>query len=108
MRDGDTNLERRRHARRSVIWYGELAAGDYLFDCGLLNISLSGARIRLDLPLKRGAVVLLALEKLGEVPAKVSWHREGRIGLKFQIRPQEVRRRLGKTAMERLGLDHKA
>jgi len=105
MRDGETASERRGYARRHVIWHCELAVGEYVFDCGLLNISLSGGRIRLELPLKRGAEVLLTLKKLGPVPARVTWHREDQIGLKFGISPEEVRRRLGNSAVKSLGLD---
>ena len=105
MRDGEVNSERRSHARRSVIWHGELAVGEYVFDCGLINISLSGARIHLDLPLKRGTQVLLTLDKLGEILARITWHREDQIGLKFGLPPEEIRRRLGENAVSRLGLD---
>jgi len=108
MKDGIVTRERRKHCRRSVIWSAQLAVGEYTFDCGLLNISLSGARLRLDLPLKRGAHGLLTIAGVWRVPAKVAWCSDSQVGLRFRLPPDEVRLRLGEGAVERLGLDQAA
>lgn len=73
----------RRHSRRKVLWSGSLECGEYTFDCRVFDISLRGAQIRLDLPLAPGAEVNLAIKRLGSVPCRVTWQRDGRIGLLF-------------------------
>lgn len=97
--------ERRRAPRRPVIWYGKLLVGDHRFDCRILDISLTGARLQLELPLKRGAEVRLSIPRCEDLPAAVSFHREDRLGLSFTIPPDEIASRIGDSAARTLGLD---
>jgi len=96
--------ERRKHARRPVLWRARLEAGDYTFDCGVLNMSLSGARLRLVLPLKRGAHVTVVIADFWRIPARVVWHKDERIGIQFEIPPEQIRTRLGEETVQRLQL----
>ncbi|GEQ97011.1 hypothetical protein JCM17844_06480 [Iodidimonas gelatinilytica] len=105
MNNGDTGKERRNHPRRSVIWMGTLKVGEFSFSCRVLDLSLAGARIRLALPLKRGAPVTLTISRCGDLPAEICWHKDDRLGLNFILPPQEVRQLLGDHAVATLGLD---
>lgn len=106
MADQISAKERRRHPRRSVIWMGSLKVGEWSFPCRVLELSLCGARIRLSLPLKRGAEVVLSVPRCGDLPAEVSWHKEDKMGLTFSLSADQVRMRLGPSAVATLGLDH--
>lgn len=107
MYDDTATQDRRNHSRRSVIWSARIVVGDYEFDCGLVNISLSGARLRLGLPLKRGAEVTLVIASIWRIPARVAWSADSHVGIRFRATPEEVRLRLGEEAAERLGLDRR-
>ena len=54
-------------------------------------MSLGGARIKIDIPIKDGADVTLAIAGRGELPAKVCWSEGDVAGLEFQMSPDEVR-----------------
>lgn len=54
-------------------------------------MSLGGARIRLDLPIKKGADVTLSIAGRGEIGATVRWCRNDTTGLSFNIPAEEVR-----------------
>lgn len=97
------DADRRRHPRRSVLWPAVLETGRHRFDCHILNLSLSGARIRLDLPLRDGAAVTLHVLGRGEIPALVVWCGEDSLGLDFGLPPAQVRAMFRDT-LETLGL----
>lgn len=93
----------RRLLRRKVLWNGELTCGGFDFDCKVFDISLRGAQIKLALPLAPGAELTLALEKVGKVPCRVAWQRDGRLGLLFLCDGNFIRRALGAKVID-LGL----
>ncbi len=97
--------ERRTARRRPVIWRGTLAVGGFRFECRIIDISLTGARLRLDLPLKRGAEAMLTTPHGESLPAVVSYHKQGLLAVSFTLTPEEVCARLGEHAAHTLGLD---
>jgi len=99
-----SDAERRQHPRRPVLWRARLEAGAYSFDCGVFNMSLSGARLRLALPLKRGAEVTVLISQFWLIPARVVWHKDDQVGIKFEISPEQIRTLLGEERVERLQL----
>lgn len=105
MKNQSDGSERRRHPRRAVIWMGSLRVGEWTFACRVLDLSLTGARIRLALPLKRGAEVTLSVPRCGDIPAEVAWHKDDKLGINFSISAGAVRDRLGEAAAHSLGLD---
>lgn len=107
MNDAVIVKDRRRHPRRSVIWLGTLKVGEFDFPCRVLDLSLTGARIRLSLPLKKGASVILSISRCGDLPAHIAWHKEDKIGLDFTLPPEEISVLLGESAVKTLGLDQK-
>lgn len=85
------SADARAYRRRSVLWPAKLIVGQHDFNCQIWNMSLGGARIKIDLPLKDNATVVLAVAGRGNIPAKVSWCDDGKVGLAFAMPPEEVR-----------------
>ena len=99
--------ERRSFPRRAVLWTGTLQAGDFSFDCQIWNVSLGGARLRVNLPLEAGARIVLSLPQAGRFPGVVAWTGDGELGLKFGVEPTAIREHFGDRVVT-LGLDPEA
>lgn len=67
-------------------------------------MSLGGARVRLDMPIKEGSGVTLAIAGRGDIPATVRWFDDNAAGLEFTIPSEEVRI-LFMDRLQVLGLD---
>jgi len=98
------SADARGHRRRSVLWPAKLEVGQHIFECQIWNMSLGGARVRLDLPIKEGANVTLTIAGRGEIPATVRWFRNNTAGLSFAISSDEVRL-LFLDSLQSLGLE---
>lgn len=85
------SADARAHRRRSVLWPACLKVGQHDFSCQIWNMSLGGARIKIDIPIKDGADVVLTIAGRGDLPAKVCWSETGVAGLEFQMSTDEVR-----------------
>lgn len=98
------SADARGHRRRSVLWPAKLEVGRHNFECQIWNMSLGGARVRLDLPIKEGADVTLTIAGRGQIPATVRWFRNNTAGLSFAISSDEVRL-LFLDSLQSLGLE---
>ena len=98
------SADARAHRRRSVLWPACLKVGQHDFTCQVWNMSLGGARIKIDIPIKDGTSVVLSIAGRGDLPAKVCWSETGVAGLEFQIPTEEVRV-LFMDRLQSLGLD---
>jgi hypothetical protein len=87
--------------RRTVLFKGSLKVNSHQFTCNVLDLSLSGARIKLDLPLASDTEVELTIQDYKPLKAAVAWAAEGFMGLMFKAAPETVRESLG-TVGERL------
>ena len=98
--------ERRRHRRARVLWGGVLIAQDFAGEvaCTVSDISAGGAKLLVPAwpegtdadvldNLDVGHRVLLSLRASGEVPGEVVWQKPGRLGVRFELDPDEVRSR---------------
>lgn len=85
------SADARAYRRRSVLWPAKVLVGRHEFSCQIWNMSLAGARVRLDMPIKEGTAVQLVMAGRGEIPAVVRWYRDNAAGLAFVIEPEEVR-----------------
>jgi len=77
--------DRRRARRKSVLWTGQVEATDHLINCAVLDVSLQGARVRLDddrEALPKGPLAI-AMSRFGTFQAEVVWTRGGMSGLRF-------------------------
>jgi hypothetical protein len=76
--------ERRRALRKRVLWSGHVEADNRLLSCAVLDVSLSGARVRLEdegqLP---AGPLAIALSRFGMFQAEVVWTKERMSGLRF-------------------------
>lgn len=81
----------RAYRRRSVLWPAKLKVGRHDFNCQIWNMSLGGARVRLDMPIKEGVDVVLSIVGRGDIPAAVCWSEDSAAGLEFKVSVEEVR-----------------
>ncbi len=89
--------DRRRSARRHVLWRGVLQTGTGPYPCLVLNVSLGGAKLAVKAALKVDQPVTLMLGALGTFRAVVVWAEVEDAGVRFVEGPnqQELARRLG-------------
>ncbi len=102
------SVEQRIYNRRPVIWPGQLRLaslkmGRHEFSCQIWNLSLNGARLRIDVPLQAGTEVYLSVGDKAEIPSTVVWAEDNKMGVKFRMGSKEVLTLLGDQA-EPLGL----
>ncbi len=79
--------DRRLFARSHVILNGRLRGGIEEQDCVVLDLSASGAMVRLSDPAPSPAHVAVASEHFGELHARVIWQMHNVVGLRFADRP---------------------
>ena len=65
-------------------------AGQVDYDCRLEDISLGGARIRLDGRLPQGAEILLQHRSAGEMKGTCVWQSKGALGVAFSPPAREL------------------
>lgn len=89
--------EQRRHVRKRVLWMARLEANGTSSECVILNVSRSGAKLRLTTPLTVAArqVVKLDMPSHGTLPAEVIWQRGDKMGIRFSADPEQVAKILG-------------
>jgi hypothetical protein len=82
--------ERRRHRRAHVLFNGRLISGDRSAEGVLLDVSASGARMRLAEPLEAGSAITLRLARNLDFHVEVAWCRGLFIGLRFRETPARI------------------
>ena len=84
--------------RRKVLWFGRLTVSDHIWDVRVCDIAASGAKIKMDLPLREGAEIDLFHERFGRLSGHVVWQDDGELGLAFDANPNQVLKAFGTTA----------
>lgn len=84
--------DRRLYARSHVVLNGRLRGGVDEQDCVLLDLSATGAMVRLSDPGPSRAHVAVSCEHFGELRGRVVWQMHNVVGLRFTDRPQQVAR----------------
>ena len=102
--DSQNAGEHRDFRRRSVLWPAKILVGTHELSCQIWNLSLGGARVRIDLPIQEGAQVKLSIADRGELPATIAWSSDGSLGLDFLV-GADVIKRMFKDRLHILGLD---
>ncbi len=89
--------ERRRAARKRVLWSGQVEALDRLIDCAVLDVSLQGARVRMDdgSELPKGPLAI-AVSRFGTFQAEVVWTKDRMSGLRFLESVDRVANTIGR------------
>jgi len=86
----DANADRREYRRVRTLLTGHLNQGDRVADGVVLNLSVSGAQVRLDEPSFLGAIVKMRIARLGEFQSQVVWRTRNRMGLRFLEPPDDT------------------
>ena len=82
--------ERRQHQCTHVLFTGALVSGDQSVRGTVLDLSASGARIRLDRPLRAPSAVTLRLARLIDFHVELVWTSGDVLGLKFREAPARI------------------
>lgn len=88
-------LELRRHQRCSVLWATGVYSGGRQSDAMVLNISASGAKVKLLSHAVLTERVTLSNDRLGDLPARLVWRNGMEIGVEFLDPPEHIARILG-------------
>ncbi len=83
----EAGADRRQHRRVRTLLTGHLNQGDEATDGVVLNLSVSGAKVRLAEPSFLGAIVKMRIARLGEFRGQVVWRARNRMGLRFLDTP---------------------
>ena len=83
----EAGADRRQHRRVRTLLTGQLNQGEQVTDGVVLNLSVSGANIRLTEPSFLGAIVKMRIARLGEFRGQVVWRARNRMGLRFLDTP---------------------
>jgi len=76
--------DRRKLPRKGALWLGKLVTTAGTFECRVLNLSPSGAKVELVQLVARGETVTLILEPLHEFIGVVAWGRDRCIGIEIK------------------------
>ncbi len=87
--------DRRRCPRRPVLWSGRLHTSGQDHDGIILDLSASGAMLRLKEPVAVPAGVTVSAECFGTLRARVVWQQHNVVGLRFSETPRQVARTVG-------------
>ena len=82
--------DRRLYARKHLLWAGALGNGSEEERCVILDMSASGAMLRLADTNPRPASVTLSNPRLGRLHGRIIWQQGDVAGLSFNARPQQV------------------
>lgn len=96
--------ETRVYRRRSVLWPAKLLIGRHEISCQIWNLSLGGARVRVDLPIQQGTDLILSIEGRGQLSATVVWSENEAMGLDFNVSSATIKR-MFEDRLHILGLD---
>jgi PilZ domain len=80
---GTDARERRHEIRKNVLWAGQIGANARQLDCTILDVSLGGARIRVNEEVPSRGPLTIACDRFGTFHAEVSWEAAGMAGLRF-------------------------
>lgn len=86
----DDEQYERDYPRETVSAKAQIRVDGEWRDCVISNISPSGAKLSVGLPVDRGAGVVVQLGKFGEYNATVAWCHGDEIGVKFDHDPEEM------------------
>lgn len=89
--DSEVDIHKRKRKRQNVLLKSHIDVGSYFFEAVTYDLSLYGARIKLNLPLERGSNFIISIKDNYKIPSKVSWAENGFIGLEFTYPPDRVK-----------------
>ena len=99
VREPEAGEEQRRHIRKRVLWKAEIETNGMTCECFILNVSRSGAKIRLGTPMiiAPRQTVTLNMPQHGSLQAEAVWQRADKVGMRFKADPDQIAKILGKA-----------
>jgi len=88
-------LSRRKASRQTVVLKARLEVGDYFFESLAYDLSLKGAKLKLDLPLQAGVDVSVSIKNSEKLSSRLAWVAGGFVGVEFNSEPEKVRKIFG-------------
>jgi hypothetical protein len=85
----------RKYKRKPVLWAAKLETASGRHECITLDLSLGGAKLRVNTPVAPHEQVALVFDRFGRLCAEVAWVDGSMIGLRFTEEPQRVSHALG-------------
>lgn len=96
--DDDTEYsDQRKYKRKPVLYGARLETPHGAYDCITLDLSLGGAKLRLNNVVQLKQPVALVLDRFGVLQAEIVWQRPGLVGLRFTDDPDYIGGILGRT-----------
>lgn len=98
--DAATDAYSQRNAqRRSVLWGAILHIGNHQFNCQIRNFSMTGLKLKFNLPLKEGTVVKIEIPKRNIIlRADIAWQEGELLGIRFLEKEEVVKEVFGERA----------
>ena len=81
---------RRNHPRFTVVWTGRIVATSRVLDCVILNISASGAKLRVFESMELPQRFTLIVDRFGDFPAELVWRDRRSAGVRFVGDPSQI------------------
>lgn len=89
MSEPERPVERQRQPRRLVLYPGKFRCGDHVGDCEVVDLSATGAKIRLEEDFECTSPIRLTFD-IGEFNGDVMWQNEDFVGISFHEDPKQV------------------
>ena len=80
--------EKRRHRRSAVIWPAVVTTPEGERKCTVMNLSVGGARIKIDDLTRADVSVQLRIVGVGRFPSRIAWQSKDSVGLEFALAPE--------------------
>lgn len=81
---------RRNHPRFTVVWTGRIVAASRVLDCVILNISASGAKLRVFESMELPQRFTLIVDRFGDFPTELVWRDRRSAGVRFVGDPAQI------------------
>lgn len=95
-------VDQRKFRRMPTLFSGTVSDGRRHVEVVVLDVSVNGAKIRVEGAADFGDTIKLNVDRLGDFTAEVMWRRENRLGLRFTATPEDIARRLPEALASRL------
>ncbi len=93
----ESGREQRRHRRSAVIWPAVVSTPDGERPCTVMNLSLGGARIKIDRLPAADVALNLRINGVGQFPGRVVWLKGDGAGVEFAVAPEIAARTIGRA-----------
>ena len=85
-----SGADKRKYRRYSVVLSGKFHRGKTTNECIILDLSPTGAKLKMAEPLAQKAVGTLESDRFGMIPSEVVWRNDQTLGIRFLVEPTWV------------------